>query len=345
MSEEVMTDAPLIRVRAMTAVPDVIRELGADPEPFLAGFHLREEMIDDPKQMMPYLNLIQMMEQAAEEFGCPDFGLRVGLKQGMTVLGPIAVIAQNSSTVEEALNHVIQYIGYHSPAVLLRLQPQEETKARSLQFDIALTEGQQRAQTVEMSLVLAIQVLRVLIGRDFVPRHVRFRHKLISPTARYRTIFAGPVSFGEPVNAIAIANIDLTRPIRQSDPALLNAMEEFVRQKLAQQRSTLRENVRSLVISLLPLERRCTITLIARHLAVSERTLQRRLKKEDIVFEELVDDVRRELAEDYLRERSMSMNQVAGLLGYGQQSSFNRACSRWFGQSPKVIRAQLLASH
>ncbi|QSP95126.1 AraC family transcriptional regulator [Marinobacter salinisoli] len=339
-----MNDEPLIRARAMTAVPDVIRELGADPAPFLARFDLREEMIDDPKQMMPYLSLIRMMEQAAEDFGCLDFGLRVGLKQGMTVLGPIAVIAQNSSTVEEALNHVIQYIGYHSPAVFLRLQPLEEGKARTLKFDINLTQGQERAQTVEMSLVLAIQVLRVLIGKAFVPRHIRFRHQMISPMARYRTIFAGPVSFGEPVNAITIANIDLTRPILQSDPALLNAMEEFVRQKLAQQRTTLRENVRSLVISLLPLERRCTITLIARHLAVSERTLQRRLKKEDIVFENLVDEVRRELAEDYLRERSMSMSQVAGLLGYGQQSSFNRACVRWFGTSPKAMRAALIAA-
>lgn len=328
----------------MTGVPETIRELGGDPVRFLAEFHLKEDMIDNPKQMMPYLGFIQMLERAASDFDCPDFGLRVGLKQGMSVLGPIAVIAQNSATVEEAVNHIIKYIGYHSPAIHLRLDPPAAGKLRGLHFDITLTQGQARAQTVELSLLLGVHILRVLIGEDAKACPVHFRHAQVSPAARYRSVFNSPVTFNSTSNAIFIPETELARAITQSDPVLLQTMAEYVAQNIDTQGSSLRENVRALVISLLPLERRCTIAVIARNLALSERTLQRRLKKEGIVFEELVDDIRRELAQDYLREQGMAISQVAGLIGYGQQSSFNRACMRWFGKPPKAIR-EALAVH
>ncbi|SFM00488.1 AraC family transcriptional regulator [Marinobacter zhejiangensis] len=336
-----MISSSLIRAKALTAVPDVIRELGADPGAFLGTFHLHEDMIGNPKQMIPYLSLIQLMERAAEQFDCQDFGLQVGLKQNLNVLGPIAVIAQNSATAEEALAHIIKYIGYHSPAISLKLTTGSHDRCRGIHFDIGMVQGQARSQTVEMTLAFGYGIMKVLMGPDFRPSQVHFRHARISPLPRYRAVFQAPVQFGKLTNAIYISESDLCKPISHSDPALLQTMEEFVAQTLAQHQNSLKDNVRSLVISLLPLTQRCTVSRIARHLAVSERTLQRGLKKEGVVFEQLVDDIRYELATDYLKEQDMAMSQVAGLLGYGQQSSFNRACIRWFGKSPSAIREQL----
>lgn len=332
----------MLRARSMTGIPETIRELGGDPKAFLSDFHFQEEMINNPKQMIPYLSLIQMLERAAQEFECPDFGMRVGLKQGMSVLGPIAVIAQNSSTVETALNHIIKYISYHSPAIHMTLDPPTKGKYRGIHLEIAITQGQSRGQTLEMSLLLAVQVVRALTGDEGLSYPVHFRHGQISPTARYRSAFRGPVTFEATENVVFIPAEALTRQIRQSDPGLLQTMEEYIIQQIDTTALSLKDSVRSLIISLLPLERRCTISLIARHLAIGERTLQRRLKNEDIVFEDLVDEIRRELAEDYLKERRMVISQVAGLIGYRQQSSFNRACLRWFGKSPKAIREELI---
>lgn len=331
----------LLRARAMTGVPETIRELGGNPVPFLSKFHLSEEMIQNPKQMMPYLTLINMLEKAASEFDCPDFGMRVGLKQGMSVLGPIAILAQHSSTLENAVYHVIKYIGYHSPAIRLTLDPPSGEKYRGLHINITLTQGQARAQTLEMTMLLALRVMHVLIGQSDECCPVHFRHARISPMAKYRSTFRVPVTFEMPENVIFIPSDALTFEMRQSDPGLMQAMEEYLAQNIHSQTGSLEDRVRSLVISLLPLERRCTISLIARHIAVNERTLQRRLKKEHIVFEELVDEIRQELAAEYLKDKRMAISQVAGLIGYGQQSSFNRACMRWFGKSPKAIREDL----
>jgi AraC-like DNA-binding protein len=74
---------------------------------------------------------------------------------------------------------------------------------------------------------------------------------------------------------------------------------------------------------------------------MSERTLQRRLEEEDTSFVQLLDDTRRELAEQYLGRLNLSLAQAAYLLGFADQSSFFRACRRWFDLSPGQYRSQL----
>ena len=75
---------------------------------------------------------------------------------------------------------------------------------------------------------------------------------------------------------------------------------------------------------------------------MSERTLQRRLEEEATSFLQLLDNTRRELAEQYLGGLNLSLAQAAYLLGFADQSSFFRACKRWFEVSPGRYRSQLL---
>ena len=73
------------------------------------------------------------------------------------------------------------------------------------------------------------------------------------------------------------------------------------------------------------------------------RTLQRRLSEQNLVFEELVDEHRKELASRYLAESNLRLTQVAGLLGYADQSALNRSCRRWFGMTPKQLCQQTVS--
>jgi len=80
---------------------------------------------------------------------------------------------------------------------------------------------------------------------------------------------------------------------------------------------------------------------VAGELHMSERTLQRRLQDEATSFLQLLDDTRRELAEQYLSRLQLSLAQAAYLLGFADQSSFFRACRRWFKLSPSQYRSHL----
>jgi AraC-like DNA-binding protein len=68
------------------------------------------------------------------------------------------------------------------------------------------------------------------------------------------------------------------------------------------------------------------------------RTLQRRLGEQGLFFEDIVDDVRRSRAEEYMRYGVIPLAEIAGLLGYSDQSSLNRSCVRWFGRTPAQLR-------
>ena len=83
---------------------------------------------------------------------------------------------------------------------------------------------------------------------------------------------------------------------------------------------------------------RCGVDNIAASLAMHPRTLHRRLTREGARFEEIKDEVRREMARSLIAQAGLSMTQIAGALGYAEQSALSRSCVRWFGDCPRRVR-------
>jgi transcriptional regulator GlxA family with amidase domain len=79
-------------------------------------------------------------------------------------------------------------------------------------------------------------------------------------------------------------------------------------------------------------------------LGMSSRTLARRLMAEGLNFGEILNQLRSDLAQLYLRERTLSISQIAWLVGFQGVGAFSHGCRRWTGMNPKSMRAQLLAS-
>ena len=81
-----------------------------------------------------------------------------------------------------------------------------------------------------------------------------------------------------------------------------------------------------------------TLEQVAARLDIAERTLQGRLRKQGLGFQEVLDGLRRTLAELYLKDSRLSLTDIGLLLGFAEQSSFTRAFRRWFDQSPANYR-------
>lgn len=81
-----------------------------------------------------------------------------------------------------------------------------------------------------------------------------------------------------------------------------------------------------------------TVEVIAAELEVSVRTLQRQLDQSGSTYKALVDEVRSELARKYIDNPELSLLDVAMMLGFAEQSSFQRAFKRWYGDTPGGFR-------
>ncbi|ARU89019.1 AraC family transcriptional regulator [Pseudomonas sp. M30-35] len=331
----------LIRTTSFIGFRELVTELGGDPIRLLERFRVPINLLDEEDASVQLRTLIELLECAAEELDCPDFGLRMAEYQDIHILGPVAIIARSSATAGQALAELVRFIGYHSPGIELDLDLTVADAPR-MAVDIRLPGVHMQRQMVELSMGVAHNIMRLLFGPSFAAQTVLLSGISPLPQARYRRYFKTSVYDAQPVNAFVLTAAQLHHRIEQQDPSLHRAMVQYLSHIGAQKSTSLLEQVNRLIFRLLPTNR-CRLVIIAAQLGLHPRLLQRRLAEEGCRFDELVEQVRRNRAEHYLSERHMPMSQVAGLLGYSEQSVFNRSCKRWFGVTPGEYRRQLLA--
>jgi AraC-like DNA-binding protein len=328
----------LVRSSVLTGYRSLVTGLAGDPLALLRRCKIDPQALERHDALISFAAVVRLLEATAQTLDCPDFGLRMSQQQDLTILGPIALIGLNSPTVGDALRAMIEHLNFYSPVVLTTIEMQADDRVL-LTYDLALDGEPHKRQLVELALGLYCRDMQILTHGHFVPLAVLFRHTTPVPERTYRRYFGASASFGQHVNAIVARQGDLRRPIDNADPKLRETIAEYVRLCTSNHPLDLEKQVAFLVRKLLPLSH-CSLRLVARHLYLHERTLQRRLSKTGSSFEDIVDAVRRERAEELLSESRLSMAGVASQLGYNEQSSFNRACRRWFGSAPNAVKSR-----
>jgi AraC-like DNA-binding protein len=331
---------PLIRTSALSGYKELVRELGGHPEPLLRQFNIDPERLEDLGYLIFFHSLMQLLEATAEKLQCPDFGLRLSAKQTMETLGPIAIMARTSSTVGDALFCIARYIAHHSPAITLALDHTSAPQFPRIMLDINVSDFPYRHQTVEMSIGLMANIHAMLTENRKRPEAVLFRHSRALDLKTYKRHFGCPVLFNQDCNALVLTPEQFDFPIRTADAFQREVIANYVIKKSGGSPLNFIEQTNFIISRLLPTQC-CNIKNVANELFMHQRTLQRRLKEEGYIFEDMVDKLRKQDAQNFLAERRMPMAQIAALLGYQEQSSFNRAAKRWFGVTPNSYRKSL----
>ena len=330
----------LIRATNLWGFDELVRIRGGNPQPLLARYHIPPEEDRDDRSFLIYRNVAALFDDTAQALDYPAFGLKLAEYQGMDILGPISVIARSSATVGDAIQSVARYLHLHCPA--LKLDAHTETAdVVQLHYHVDDESTGYRVQAYELGMSNAMQVLKLLCGEALTPLSAHFRHGPAAEETVYQAVFNSPVHFHQrwcgfrlPVSALAI-------PLASVDHQTWQLAERYLESQQAPNAATVSEKVIGLIRTLLPTGR-CSSNAIASHLAMHKRTLQRHLDREGTRYEQLLNDERRDLAHQYLQEPRMKLSQIAGLLGYSEQSAFNRACRQWFDLTPRKYRARLL---
>lgn len=316
--------APVLRFFA-----ELARELGGDPAQLMhdAGIVEREKAT--------YRQAIHLLEHAAAELSCPDFGLRLAQRQGGAMFGPLGQAMRNSRSFGDALQYVSRHSYAHSLAARIRLVRVAEGAFSA--HDILLDGVPLRTQLVEQLLLVGHLAAMEITGGHARVRRVNFRHQPVSPLRTYRRYFGCEVRFGQSEDGVLFSAADLACPIVGPDAQAFERITAFIDSAFPRQRPPLHAEARGVLMRFLGSER-CSNEAVAAELGLHPRTLHRRLTADGTSFQQIKDEVRRDAMLYYLQQTTLSLTRISEQLGFAEQSVMTRRCRRWFAASPSQLR-------
>jgi AraC-like DNA-binding protein len=192
----------------------------------------------------------------------------------------------------------------------------------------------------EFALAMALKLARDSTGADITPVRVCFAHAGPDNTAEHRRFFNERVRFGAGSNSMSLTASDTSRPMHDADAALQGIIRRRLENALGDRdrsnSTAISTRVRRVVVEHLG-QSVLTLEAVATALAVSRRTLTRRLAEERVSFTHILDEVRRDFAYTLLQDRTLSISDIAFFLQYSEPAAFHRSFRRWTGRTPRAF--------
>lgn len=249
-------------------------------------------------------------------------------------------ILSNSTTIEDAIKNLIRYHDISTDLVNVKLEKKNDKAYLSWKSDKFPSIKHDRNYSESIMATFAFLLFYLSDNRIHI-REVNFIHSKPENTDEHRIIFKCPVNFNKPRNELIFDGKDLSLQIKYSNSELLGILENYASKLLERlnlndtYKYSYTEKTTHLINKLLSKGEKPGIKKIARELALSVRSLQNKLKDEEITYQIILDQLRKEISMEYLKKPDAIIYEVAFLLGFSEQSSFNHAFKKWTGSTPK----------
>lgn len=312
-----------------------------DPAPLFLAAGLDTNLMRDPNTRFDSAALDGVWQSAAAKIVDPCFGLKAADCWHPSDLHALGYAWLASTSLRTALVRLSRYarivtdmddFTLHETGDVLSIIVEN----RGLPPDVLWA--------ADSTMAILFSMCRVNYGESLDPESVQFMHPEPTCASEYFRYFRCPVRFNAQDNRINL-------PLQAVDQSLAGANAKFAQihdqimiEYLAQlDKNDVVERVKFAIIKQLP-SGNVTDTLIAGSLHRNERTLQRQLSKEGTTFKTLLNEIRTDLADKYIRDSQLSLTEISFLLGFSETSSFSRAFRRWTGKSPSLYRQSLLGT-
>lgn len=326
---------PTAAVSYLRALFDHLGRHGVAAGAVLAG---RTLDLDDREARLPEAEAAELFNRAAALLGDNDLGLHVGEQIRPGHYGVLGYVAMACTTLGDALACQRRYQGL----VLSIAPPQMRTEGEAIELSWSAEPNPAYRHLAEFNLAALLSFVRWITGRPLSPRRLDLMLPEPPDLAEHHRVFGCPLRFRQSAYRLLVPAEWASLPLSQPDPAMRSLMDRLAERQM-QQRSRSEDPVaraRALIARQLG-EGLPELGTVAAALHLSPRSLQRLLQEQALSFTQLVDQVRRELAERYLAEPALDLTDLAFLLGYSEQSAFQRAFKRWTGQTPGEYRRRL----
>jgi AraC-like DNA-binding protein len=325
------------------AMLDACARLGLDTGQILEAARLDPIVLRDPDSRIRVEQVESLWRKAYELSNDPNLALHAIEVLPFGAYRVIDFLASSAPTIGAALAKVAEYFPLINSVVRLPYLVGD----RAVTFGV---EAPSRPSTItrpyaEYTLAAVFLRTRMITNQRFSLMEVKFSHARPADISEHERIFECPVRFCADTCQLVIAREVWDMPrIGGGDPDLFCVLETHARMLLDQLPTT--PDIVGRLRGAIEAELRGgnpQLESIARRLAMSPRTLQRRLSDHGVHFNDVLDAMRFQAAKSYLAQGDIAASEVAYLLGFVEQSSFNRAFKRWSGQTPTEYRRSTVA--
>ena len=324
--------SPSIAATSTLAMVRTADARGVRTADLLEAAGLTRDFLEDPDARIPGPAILAFWNALRERCADPTLQLAAPTTLPFGAYRVIDYLVAASATVGDGVRRFARFFGLIAEAVTLSISEGDEEHCLSL---ATADGGPVPPVYVDYVFAALVSRIRMRIRPALQVRRVEFRRPEPAATAPYGDLFRAPVQFGAAADRLCFSAEEWAAPTESADAALARVLEEHARilaQRIPQAAPGFRAEVQKTIASVLP--EGGSAGDVASALHVSVRTLQRNLVAAGTTFKEVADTVRGQLAEGYLADPKVSIAEVAFLLGFSEQSSFNRAVRRWTGESP-----------
>jgi AraC-like DNA-binding protein len=335
--ERAATSGPSDPARVVRVFVEAMERLGYDMDPLLAqaGF-CRSEFECDPDARIPCSASVPMFQHAAQQRPLKNPGVRVAAVTPIGAFPLLDYVIVTSDTVGDAIRQLARYFGLVDAPHVLDVQEGEDP----IRVVFESRDGHNSAFGFEFGVAVNLLHIRDEAGDCFRASYASFRHTP-DDAAEIEAVLGCPVQPRATWNGFALSRRVWNLPLRRRDPILASLLQRQADEAIARLPSTdgVVHDVRKALASRVA-GGDTRIQAVARALATSVRSLQRRLAATGSSYQQLLDQARKDAAERHLAESLLSIGEVAYLLGYSEAAAFNRAFRRWHQQTPQAFRAR-----
>ena len=317
----------------ITRLAAVHVKASCDLNSLLARAGLSPKDIEDARARIGVQNQITFLELASEAIGDPLLGFHLAETFDPRELGLLYYVQASSVTLGEALACMARYISVAHEGLDASCVDRDGLKVRISYVGVPRHADRQQ---MEALVTAVIRIGRQLTGHRLRPIRIALAHPRSAASAEFEAFLGLPIDFGAEADEIAFSAAARNLPVVSADPYLNKCLVSYWETALARRSSrqnSIRAAVENAILPLLP-HGKARIGKVAEDLGVSSRTLSRRLAAEGVTFAQVFDEMRADLAEGYLSDRSLSITHIAWLLGFQEASAFTHAYKRWTGKPP-----------
>ncbi|WP_197379291.1 AraC family transcriptional regulator [Mycolicibacterium mengxianglii] len=312
----------------------LLKDLGVAPSDVLRRAGLPEDLFQQPSARLAPEDYHRLWNAIGAETGDAAFPVRLCRAVRAESFSPPLFAALCSPNFVVAARRISQYKKLVAP---FRFDVVETEHAVTVELSWPEASPSPPTSLVMMELLFCVTLLRMGTREALQPTEVT-TPVLPGTPAPYEE-FLGAHVYRAPRHRVVFSAADAARPFLTSNEPLWRAFEPELRRRLGDldTPSTTAERIRAALLEALP-SGQASMDLIAKKLALSKRTLQRRIEAEGTNFQQILDQTRTNLSRHYLENTALSVPEIAFLLGFSEPNSFYRAFRVWTGTTPENVR-------